>query len=749
MKAAPIITSLNAGELSATLEGRVELSKYAQGCKRIEGFLPLVQGPATRRGGTRFVSPIKNEANRMWTVKFEFSATQAFLLEFGDLYVRFYTLHGVLLSVGVPYEIVSPYALADLTNADGSCALKVVQSGDVLYIVSMTRAYAPRKLTRLGDTNWQFSLYQPTAGPLLELNNTATTIYASAVSGSVTLTASASLFAATDVGRLVRLAVQNLDTQHWENAVAYSLGDLVRNDGKTYKALNGATSGQNPPIHEQGTAYDGKSASSVQWEYQDAGYGIARITAYTSATQATADVMVDTANGLFQLPFDVVGSGKTTNRWQLGAWSGTTEYPASVTFYLSRLFFAGKQRLWGSVPDDFENMAGDFFGEITADNAIWRRVAAEDVNDIQWIIGSDKLIIGTGGGEFVAGAISTSSAMGPQNFEIQRQSKKRVRGVQPVAVGTSICYVQRAGRKLLSLNYAIESDRFKSTDLAVLAERITRTGIIAMAYQGEPYSIVWCVLSDGKLLGFTYDQDQEVTGWHRHPIGGNGFVEDVNVIPSPDGSREEVWIVVRRTINAQTHRYVEYLERPWEGPDEDGTGGDLQADAFYVDAGLTYSGVPVTHISGLDHLEGMVVDILADGAVQPSKTVASGAITLDRAASKVQAGLKAPARLVTMRLEAGSQDGTSQGKTKRIHAAKVRFLETLGGTVGQYGGRMDDISLRNPATPMNSPPPIASGDQDVDFPGDYDSDCRIEIRQDQPLPMTVAAIMPRLRTYDP
>lgn len=746
MKASPIITSLNAGELSPTLEGRVDISKYASGCKRLEGFLPLVQGPVTRRGGTRYIQPVKSADKRVWLIKFEFSATQAFILEFGDVYIRFYTDDGVLLSGGIPYEIVSPYALADLTNADGTCALKVVQSGDVLYIANMTRKYEPRKLTRLADTNWSFSIYSPTTGPLLEQNITATTLQASAATGSVTITASAATFAATDVGRLVRMDVQNELIEPWEVNKDYALNDLVRWNLRTYKDVQDVgNSGTSPPIHDHGTAWDGKAA--VQWEYEDCGYGMLRITAFTDSTHVTATVLTDDTKGLKQLPRDVVA--QNTTRWQLGAWSATTEYPAVVTFFRDRLFWFGKQRLWGSVPDDYENMSPDFLGEVRTDSAIARILSAEDVNDIVWAVGLDKLLIGTGGGEFVGGEITTTDPLGPDNFKIVRQSKRRSRAVTPVAVNTALCFVQRAGQKLLSLDYDFAIDKYRPSDLAVLAERITRSGIVDMAYQGEPYSIVWCVLANGKLLGFTYDQEQQVTGWHRHPIGGNGFVEAVATMPSPDGSREEVWLVVRRTINGATVRYVEFMGKPWEGPDEDGTGGDDQADAFYVDAGLTYDGAPATHITGLNHLEGQTVQVLADGAVQPDQVVSSGAINLTRAASTVQVGLQSIARLVTMRLEAGSQDGTSQGKTKRIHKAFVRFLDTLGGRMGLYNDTLDDISLRSPSTPMDQPPPIASGDQAVDFPGDYDRDCRIEIRQEQPLPMTVAAIMPQLRTYDP
>lgn len=790
-RSSPSLTSFNAGELSPTLDGRVDLAKYANGCKRIENFLALVQGPAQRRGGMAFVTEVKDSSKRVWGAKFEFSATQAFVLEFGDQYVRFLgmdyqavTVSGVTawsnatnyvpgdlasrLGVnyyciaahtnqqppnatywypltGNIYEIPSPYALADLTNADGTCALKFEQSGDVIYIVNQKRTYAPRKLIRFADTNWQFAVYQPNQGPLLQQNGTTITLQASAQTGSATITASANVFAATDVGRLVRLDSQNLTVKPWETNKAYALNDLVRFGGKTYKALNAATSGTSTPIHEKGSAFDGQTG--VNWQYMDAGYGMARITAYTSPTQVTAGVIVDEANGLAQFPADVVST--TTKRWQLGAWSSTGEYPASIAFWNSRLWFAGRQRVWGTVPNDFENMAGDFFGEVALDNAVWEQLQAQDVNDIIWLVGGDKLVIGTGGGEFVGDKITDTDPVGPGNFEMIRQSKRRVRAVQPIQVGTSLLYVQRSGRKLMSFNYSIEIDRYAATDLAILAERITRGGIVDMAYQGEPYSILWCVLSGGKLLAFTYDRDQDVQGWQRHPIGGSGFVEAVVVTPTANGDREQVWASVRRTINGVTRRYWECMARSWEGEDEDGTPGDDQVDAFYVDSGITYNGAPTTIITGLSHLEGETVQVLADGAVQTDKVVSGGQIEIDRAASIVQVGLQFISRLVPMRLEGGSQTGTSQGKTKRIDHLAVRFLDTLGGKVGRYNGKMDTISNRNTQTPMGSASPIFSGDVVVDFPGDYDTDALLEVRQDQPLPMTVVCVMPQMKTYDP
>lgn len=752
VRASPILTSFNAGELSQNIDGRSDLTKYFSGCHRIEGFLPIVQGPAVRRGGFRYVSPIKDQNNRAWLIKFEYSATQSFMLEFGDQYVRFYTLDGVLLSGPNPYEIVSPYALADLTNPDGTCALNVEQSGDVLYIANAYRTYAPRKLTRLGDTNWTFTLYQPVQGPFLEQNDpssSTTTIYASASTGSITLTASAALFVATDVGRLVRLELEDVDISTWEVHVDYTTGDLVRFDGKTYKALNTATSGTNAPVQEHGTSFDGKSTTGVQWLYQDSAYGVARITAFTDSTHVTATVIADSKSGLKQMPANLVGSGNASTRWSLGAWSDTTEYPACVKFFRNRLFWTGKLRFWGTVPNDYENMAGDFFNEITDDCAIWLQLTAQDVNDILWIQAMQKLVIGTGGGEFTFAEASTTAPLSPTNYRVDPQTKKRVRAVSPIVVGSSLLYVQRSGRKLLGLDYRLELDSFVPTDLAVLSDRMTRSGILGIAYQGEPYSIIWSFLENGKLVGFTYDKDQDVTGWHRHPVGGTDVaVESVCVGPSVDGSRDQLWAIIKRTINGQTCRYVEIMERPWESPDEDGTGGDAQQDAFYVDSGLTYSGGQTQSIFNLGHLERETVQILANGAVQPDQIVMGGQITLTRPATVVQIGLKAPCRLVTMRLEGGGADGTSQGKIKRIDKLVVRFLDTALGKCGLFGGKLDDIAVRHPSTPMGEPEPfLTSQDVTIDFAGEYETDNRIEIRQDAPVPITVAAIMPRMRSY--
>lgn len=791
-RASPLVTSFNAGEFSPNLEGRSDLAKYPQACKLAENFIVLPQGPRQRRPGFRYVTAVKDETKGAWLIRFEFSATQAFILEFGDLYVRFFAQHGRVQATGVTayngatayaigdmalsggiiyyaiaattgnappnatywypmtaitattaiYEVPSPYSFAAMTNADGSCALQFVQSGDVLYIAHRLRTVKPYKLTRLGNTDWVFSEYAPNQGPFLSENTSTTTIIASALTGAITLTASAALFTAADVGRLVRLQDKNLSVEPWEVGKAYLINALARFDGKTYKAKAAATSGTSPPTHEQGEAADGKGG--VIWIYQDAGYGIARITGFTSTTIVSATVIVDRANGLNQMPLGCTVTA--SERWRMGAWSATTGYPSSVTFYKNRLHWGGGLAFWASVPNDFENMSGDFFNEITIDAAISEQVQSQDVNDIEWMEGLERLVIGTGGGEFIVGPQTTTTPYGPANISIDKQSKKRARAVMPIVVDSSLCYVQRAGRKLLSMNYDIQRDKYLSSDVTILAERMPRTGILASAFQGEPSSIIWAALKNGKLLGFTYDQDQEVTGWHRHPIGGAGFVNSIATIPAPDGDREELWAVITRTINGATRRYIEFMEKPWEGEDQDETPGDDQSDAFYVDSGLTYEGAPTTSVTAA-HLPNTTVQVLVDGAVQPDITLdAVGHGTLNRAGSTIQLGLQNIARFVPLKIDAGAADGSAMGKMQRYAGLSVRFVDTLGGKAGRFGGNLDDLSVRDPATQMGQPPQITSGVFAIDFPGDWGRDELLEIRQDQPLPMTIAAIMPTLNT---
>ena len=237
------------------------------------------------------------------------------------------------------------------------------------------------------------------------------------------------------------------------------------------------------------------------------------------------------------------------------------------------------------------------------------------------------------------------------------------------------------------------------------------------------------------FLSVVSDDNTRLTTTSQTPA----VVESVAVIPG-DLDEDQVWMIVQRNIGGTTKRFVEFL-MPYD------FGTDIK-DAFFVDSGLTYDGAAATSVSGLGHLEGQVVTILADGATHPTKTVSSGAITLDRSAQKVHVGLGYNATLKTMRIEAGSEDGTSQGKLKRIHDVTLRLYRTVGAKVGPNTATIDIIPFRSSADEMDQPLDMFTGDKTLEFAGGIDTDAFVTVQQQQPLPMTLLGIFARLQTHD-
>ena len=200
-------------------------------------------------------------------------------------------------------------------------------------------------------------------------------------------------------------------------------------------------------------------------------------------------------------------------------------------------------------------------------------------------------------------------------------------------------------------------------------------------------------------------------------------------------------MIIKRTINGATKRYVEYLNT-FNFDETDNTSFN------FLDSQLSYSGSAATTISGLSHLEGQTVSILADGATHPDKIVSSGSITLDRSASDVKVGLGYTSLLKTMRIDAGAQNGTSQAKTKRIYEVTARLYESVGVEIGPDLNNMERVPFRKSSDPMDQGIPPFTGDKEVEFRGNYDTDGFMIVRQAQPLPLTVLSLYPRLVTND-
>lgn len=655
------LTSFVSGELGSKLDGRTDFAKYNTGAKTLQNFLIHPQGSATRRVGTQFIAEVKDSSKKTRLIPFEFSTTQTYILEFGDQYMRVYKDKGQVLSSGVPFEISTPYLEAELFE------IKFAQSADVMYICHPN--HAVRKLSRTGHTAWSLDEIEFTNGPYLVQNSTSTTINPSVTTGTGTLTASADLFASTDVDRLVK-------------------------------------------IHS----------------------GYVKITGFTSATVVDMEVK------------ETLSASTATADWSFGAFSDTQGHPSCVSFFEQRLVFAGTdiepQTLFFSKSGDYENMTTG----TNADDAMVYTIASNQVNRVRYLKATRTLIVGTTGGEFTVSADGTDAAITPTNITIKKQSSYGTANVDAIPAGNAVLFLQKAKRKIRELSYNFDVDGYVAPDLTILNDIVTKTGINEMVYQQEPDSILWCVRDDGVLAGLTYQRSENVVAWHRHIFGGSfgsgdAVCESAATI-SGTLTEDELWVIVKRTIDGATKRYVECFAN-FDFDETDAT------DFRFLDSHLTYSGSATTTLSGLAHLEGQTVSVLADGATHADKVVSSGSITLDRSAEKAVVGLAYDSVLQTMRVEGGAAEGTSQGKTKRISKVVLRLFETVGAKVGPSLTELETVPFRTTSDLLSNPvETLLAGDKEIEFRDDYNTDGFIFIKQDQPLPLSVLAIYPTVVTSD-
>jgi len=427
------------------------------------------------------------------------------------------------------------------------------------------------------------------------------------------------------------------------------------------------------------------------------------------------------------------------------ALTGTDNYPSVVSFFEQRLVFGATnnnpQTLWFSKSADYLN----FTTGTADDNALIYTIASNKVNAIRYLSATRILNIGTSGGEYVL-TTTNSGPVTPTSTVIRKYSNYGCIDSEVVQVADVTLFAQRGARKVREFRYIGEVDvaGYAAPDITILAEHLTEGGIQEFAYQQEPESIIWARRTDGTLLGLTYRREEEIVAWHKHVIGGsfNGgqaVVESIITLPT-DSGEDELYMIVKRTINGTTKRYVEVMKTF-------DFGGDTTA-AFFVDSGLVYAGSATTTLSGLYHLEGETMSVLANGATHADKVVSGGGIGLDFSATSGAVGFGYTSEMQTLRLESGSSDGTSQGKPKRIHDITVRFHETVGAEVGTDSANADRIFFRDSSMNMDEAVPLFTGDKEIEFAGGFTDGDRIYVRQSQPLPMTVLALYPRMNTFD-
>jgi hypothetical protein len=667
-------------------------------------------------------------------------------------------------------EIYSPYASEDLD------LIKYAQSADVLFMVHPD--YPPQKLSRLSNTSWKIENFEFKNGPFLDecyVQGTGTCNSSITISGgtgqigdTVTVTASNSIFTDTDINRWIKVRyvveAESLSSGvhtgngtswassswevdgEWEFRATFAnspAGDLwylqFSIDGGTtwrnYYAIDdrinttiegeakaedlGASSGVLPKFR----IYTDSASSEITWNFRvkrSVRAGYIKITGYTSPTQVTGTLM-STLNHLDQ----------PTYSWALGAWSYTTGFPRSITFHDGRLWFGGTyttpNRIWASKTDDY----ADFdIGEGEATDALDLQPIASEVNTAIWLVSKGNMIVGTAGDEWVLDGSNVSPDNPPK---LRRETNFGSEDIQAVVANGYAVFVQKGGKTVRHIQYDWASDTYYAFDLTVMSDHICGDGIECLSYLKSPWSSVWGKRKDGVLLGLTYVPEHKVYSWHRHitsTSAGQSFVESIAAIPG------ELWLVVKRTINGEEKRYIEYIV-DWDGTLD---------NSVYADCAAQYLGAPTTTISGLSYLEGETVAVVADGKYIGDRVVSNGTITLDDAASNVWVGLNYTSTLKTINIEHATPPETTQGVIRRTVHAILRLVNTVGGYVG-----FDESDVRRipyvgkSGNPLVVQPSLFSGDTQpilVDAPSEYGQ--YITIVQDEPYPMGITAIILRL-----
>lgn len=715
-------TNFTAGELSPKVMGRTDIARYQNAAKRLRNVLVNVYGGAERTPGTEMVAPVKDESARTRLIGFVYSRDVAYTLEFGEKYMRVYRARvGQVMDGAQPYEIATPFTLDDVWR------MRFAQRDSTMFLTTGTMM--PHMLQRAAETNWRLQPAPFSVLPFAEAGLSpalAATLSDAAVGSGRTLTAAGAVFMSGDVGRQViagpgiatitafASATQvTVDVTAEFLSTSLASGDWTLADSPQVPLKPSAKGTTGQSITLTLTGLDGWRAGDVG-SYVRVNRGLVLITGVTSPTVANGIVKAD-------LDSDVEAPASS---WTLeqSVWDAAKGYPAAVAINQQRLVLGGSMRdpngVWGSR----SGLYFDFtLGDEDTDGFFY--ALDGESNGIQHLASVRALIALTLGTEWtMVGGVE--KPLTPTNVQAKDQSVYGTTDVRPARIGDELAYVQRAGTSLLAMAFNVASDSYQSQELSTLSEHLLAAGIQDMAFQQRPIPVLWCVCRDGSLATMTINRAEGVTAWTGQDTAG--AFESVCVVPA--GDYDEVWVTVRRTVAQQTRRYVERFT-PRAYTHAAVFGSDPSGRATW---------------QGLEHLEGMLVSIRADGTVQPQQVVQGGEITLARPAKVVEFGIPVIPMVELLRPEVATQSGTAQASQMSAHEIDVLFLETTGAEVNgqpvnlrQFGDNVLDM-----------PPPINSGWDSVGALGWLKGEMDVSITQPDPMPFHVLAVVRKWSSND-
>lgn len=689
------------GEFSPKSRSRVDLEQYAGGAEILRNAIAVPQGGIRRRSGTRFFGSTKFPEREVAFIPFVFTSTgDTYILEFGDLYIRFWTRNG---QIADPINPTIPYEIASVYTHDEVQQIQFVQVGNVLYLAH--ERHYPRTLTRNSHQSWTLANFPFVDGPYYPINDTTTSVTGSA---------------AYDEGTTTTLTFSSVNGIN--NNTGFNAGDVgrhVRVKPSGGRWIYGTISVVTDTTHV-----------NVLW---------VRVGDGTSSGDD-----VTTAGGTF---------GTATKSWRLGSITATPaaaaaqfpfQFPACVEVFESRLIWANTadqpRTLWASrtgLPADYAPSTGD--GTVSADHGFHLTILAGRADEILWLREAPRLQIGTSAGIRTIGASDTVQALSSTNVSQRLEISYGVNEVPPAHTGDANIAAARFGRAVRHVYFDYQVNSIVAPDISRLHEHLFTGGIKKLVYQQVPEGIVWALMEDCTVVGITFDQQERIVAYHRHDFGDDALVTDIEVIPG--STRDELWLSVVRFINGAQVRYVEQLEQDFDPVI------DALEEAFFVDCGLTYDDAPTNAIAGLTHLADQDVIALADGVVIRNLHIdVNGILVLPdgREASKIHVGKVITTEFKTLRPPHQQEDGWILGRSQRVAQATVEVIATGGLSVGSRPEAVQPIQNRLGGTPFGVPTPLKDGVYEVPVQDRWEDGGQVYGVITDPLPGFVRSILIRL-----
>jgi len=615
-------------------------------------------------------------------------------------------------------------------------------------------------LERRGALSWSIRPFLQLDGPFAPINLGNTTLTPSAQTGTVTLTANRPLFGTYDVGALIRLTHSGQFVTIGASAVDDVTDPVeitgVGNTRQLYYSVTGTFVGTLLLERSIGNTVNYQTVLTVttasEAYYQDdldnqvvyyrwrmsaytSGSAVASISFPSGVTDGIAKIITVTADNA--VTADVItpfGSLVATSLWSFGDWSGRYGYPDAVALFDGRLWFGRGNQYWGSVSDNFGSFA---IGPLASD-AIGRSFGGR-MSAVRWLAGAGRLLAGLSGFESEIGSNSFDEVLKPENVRARNKSTKGSANASAALIDEAAVFINRSRQRIYRYGYSNQVGDMATDDLTRLHREIASTlGFVEIDWQQEPEPRLWCVRGDGEVGVLVMDLNEGVVAWSR--IKMDGFVESVCCLPT-DGAEDEVYMVVRRTVDGETVRYVERLApEAW----------DEIEDAWRLHCALEYDDEATTTLSGLEHLEARTdVYVWANGQQAGPFTVTDGEIELDFEVTYAIAGLLYEGKYKSGRLAWGAQMGASLVANKQLEKLGLVIHRTAGAAL-KWGPDFTDMEqlddrVADGSLTFDSAVQEWSGDHEFNVHSWTERDTRLHISMPTAGPATVLALVSTLK----